>query len=186
MASGQDFRRVLTRTLGEYFSRVDPRILISQIDHHGPLLIFTSATVSTLLESWPIPCHRRAPRRGPLWASPGVNGRSKREGARWEVARMAASVDRRRPAPVPAVANPTFEVPAHAKVARLAIARQLQEPCRCTGSNMHARAPPAGAQWCHGKWAGPAQRRLRPGSNGGPSPHLSSGPALLPMSTCAT
>ena len=103
---------------------------------------------------------------------------------------MAASVDRRRPAPLPAVANPTIAVHAHAKVrvARLAImiARQLQEPCRCTGSNMHARAPPAGAQWCHGEWAGPAQRRLRPGSNGGPSPHLSSGPALLPMSTCAT
>ncbi len=40
---------------------------------------------------------------------------------------MSASVDRRRPAPVPAVANPTFEVPrhAHAKVARLAIARQF-------------------------------------------------------------
>ncbi len=38
---GQDSGRVLTRTLGEYFSGVDPRILISQIDHHGPLLAYS-------------------------------------------------------------------------------------------------------------------------------------------------
>jgi hypothetical protein len=41
---GQDSGRVLTRTLGEYLTGGDPSIFISQIDHHGPLLIFISAT----------------------------------------------------------------------------------------------------------------------------------------------
>jgi len=39
----QDSGRVLTRTLGEYFSGGDP-VSFSQIDHHGPSLTYTSAT----------------------------------------------------------------------------------------------------------------------------------------------
>jgi hypothetical protein len=40
---GQDSGRVLTRTLGEYFSGGDP-VSPPPSDHHGPLLIYTSAT----------------------------------------------------------------------------------------------------------------------------------------------
>jgi hypothetical protein len=57
---GQDSGRVLTRTLGEYFSGGDP-VSLSQIDHHGPLLTYTSATPTsraspTRTSDHPRPC----------------------------------------------------------------------------------------------------------------------------------
>ena len=56
----QDSGRVLTRTLGEYFSGGDP-ISLSQIDHHGPSLTYTSATPTsraspTRTSDHPRPC----------------------------------------------------------------------------------------------------------------------------------
>ena len=56
----QDSGRVLTRTLGEYFSGGDP-VSLSQIDHHGPSLTYTSATPTsraspTRTSDHPRPC----------------------------------------------------------------------------------------------------------------------------------
>ena len=57
----QDSGRVLTRTLGEYFSGGDPVSPSISVDHHGPSLIYTSATPTsrvspTRTSEHPRPC----------------------------------------------------------------------------------------------------------------------------------
>jgi hypothetical protein len=108
---------------------------------------------------------------------------------------MAASVQRPPPRPPAAAAplpppppSPSGQAPPsrcmrtpRPKVARLAIARQFQVAtamaARCVprGPPGPGNPRPPALSRATVKWAGPAQRRLRPGSNGGPL--LSSGPA---------